>query len=1480
MDKALRNTLRNAVTQCRKLLETAISQELEGSFGIYLTGKLDPAEKMPHLSAEEQAYRQDLVTHLDHIRAGGFKPQEAVSQLVREVAFTHLNRLCAYKMMETRGLIRETVTRGPKSQGFMFYLADHPADEALWSGGDSYAAYRHFLEWLGATFADEISVLFSPNDPANRLFPPQYSLDKVLALINSDELKDIWTEDETIGWVYQYFTPKELRDQARKESQAPRNSYELAFRNQFYTPRYVVEFLTDNTLGRIWYEMKRGKTALSERCRYLVRRPLEIFLGDPRQAGKDVGNESDEDHIPATVQAAFRGDFATAMSEEVGLHRWWIALAVPPDQFEKITGEPLQQLIDYPHLGRVWEALNEDPEAPILKSVPTLLAAFCQFVLTSSGGPYANEPTERLWRALTAAIASQQTRDLSQGELLQQPAYIPYRAKKDPREILMLDPAGGSGHFGLYCFDLFQVIYEEAYDDPDLGMRLRTDYPSREAYRRAIPGLILAHNIHIIDIDPRACQIAALALWLRAQRAYQEMGIKPAERPKISKANVVCAEPMPGERELLAEFTAELNPPVLGQLVAAIFEKMKLAGEAGSLLKIEKEIQEVVAQARKQWTEGAPKQLFLLPDAVKLELVQLTIFDVSGIDDEAFWFRAEGLVLDALRNYAEHVAGRAGLRRRLFADDAAQGFAFVDICRKRYDVVLMNPPFGDLSVPSRSYVTDIYPSSHNDVYCAFIERGIEKTVAKGLIGAITPRSCFFLSQMSNFRHQFLLGSAKPNYVADLGENVLDMAMNEVACYTIPRENSDIGTTNFFRVLTAHDKGKLLLNAVFNLSRGQYHEAVHIKQVSDFSHLPDSPFVYWINARTAKRLACCVSFEPQYGFVRQGIATTDDPQFVRLIWEVPPGSLLTPPTVGTESVRESWASFRDDLVASSLIAGRWAFHVKAGISQPWYSPLTCVVDWANNGATVKMERVRRRQHAAPSEQYYFLPGISWTRRAIRIVPYVVPAGVIPSASRYEAFPDETFAFECLGATSSNVATAFARFYGEKFVWPNFLVENIRSLPFPKSPTLFPEALREFVQVAVSNRRDLYRNLEPFQEFTLPSVAHRWASESSGAFDYHSLLSGKLEKDLASCLGLDSDDYNGLFRDLSEALEYKHTDKSDIEGELEESDDQELVFDVTPYARNEAHISYLVGVALGRWDARLALRPELIPGFGSAFDPLPACPPAALIGPDGLPAMSGRIVSEAWLRARPDAISLPPPGAVAQPTVPDSEYPLRIDWDGILVDDLDHPDDIVRRVRDVLELFWGEQASAIEQEACGILGAGELRDYFRKSAAGGFWLDHVRRYSKSRRKAPIYWLLQSSRRNYALWLYYHRLDKDMLFKALVNYVEPKIRLEEGRLDQLRQQRTLAGTAGRQAKQLEKDIDRQVSFVTELYDFRDKLKRAADLGLEPDLNDGVVLNIAPLWELVPWKEAKDHWEELLAGKYEWSSIGKQLRAKGIVK
>lgn len=234
-------------------------------------------------------------------------------------------------------------------------------------------------------------------------------------------------------------------------------------------------------------------------------------------------------------------------------------------------------------------------------------------------------------------------------------------------------------------------------------------------------------------------------------------------------------------------------------------------------------------------------------------------------------------------------------------------------------------------------------------------------------------------------------------------------------------------------------------------------------------------------------------------------------------------------------------------------------------------------------------------------------------------------------------------------------------------------------------------------------------------------------------------------------------------------------------------------------------------------------------------------------------------------------------VGAETITAADYPLEVAWDGILVDDLNAPNDIVRRVRATLEALWGARADAIEAEACDLLGVRDLRDYFRNPRL--FFDYHIKRYSKSRRKAPIYWLLQSPKRNYAIWLSYHQLDADLPFKALTLHLAPKIRLEEQRLEELETTRKAAGTTGAEARRAAQMVEKQEALLADLHEFHAALDRAARIYLRPDLNDGVALNIAPYWEVVPWKEAKSAWQQLLAGKYEWSSIGKQLKEKGQV-
>ena len=666
MDKELRNRLRATVVQCRKKLEAEVQRQLEGTYGILPSGKVLSEDGLgKQVSAGWRMDRERIAAAIQHIESYGLSRTQAMDQFVRESGFTVLNRLAALKLMEhsSRGLILESAGKGKDSGGLHLFRMVSP--EACREEADG--GYRLYLEMLFDDFSQEMGVLFDRSLPNAIVFPSETCLKEALDILNDPAIETVWGEDETIGWIYQYFTPKELRDESRKKHAAPQNSYELAFRNQFYTPRYVVQFLVDNTLGRLWYEMHQGNTRLRDDCRYLVRRPAEVFL--------------------------------------------------PPG--EKAEGGGQQ----------------------------------------AGGTSYP----------------------------------IPHRARKDPRDIRALDLASGSGHFLLYAYDLLTTMYEEAWEDAEspsfseTGRTLRQEYATLEELRRAVPALILQHNLYGIDIDLRATQIAALALWLRAQKSYQALGLKAGEPRRISRSNIVCAEPMPGEADLLREFIAQIQPAVLGQLVGVVVEKMKLAGEAGSLLKIEEEIKEAVASAKRQWQAG-PKvdQLLLFPERERKKIEQLSLFDVSGISDEAFWEHAEGQVLDALRRYAARADNGKGYSRRLFAGDADQGFAFVDVCLKRFDVVLMNPPFGAASEASKTYIDQSYPRTKNDLYAAFVERGLAWLRARGLLGAITSRTGFFLSSFQTWREDILLGEARPIVMADLGQGVLDTAMVETAAYCLEK----------------------------------------------------------------------------------------------------------------------------------------------------------------------------------------------------------------------------------------------------------------------------------------------------------------------------------------------------------------------------------------------------------------------------------------------------------------------------------------------------------------------------------------------------------------------------------------------------------------------------------------------------------------------------------------------------------------------
>ena len=779
-DDATQRRLMQFVGQTRTLLAGEFTQQLQNDYGLNpRTGGVTPLSELSHLDEERRETARILRETVRHYQEKtGSSPKEALERVTREQAFTVLNRVVALRMAEARGIVIESISRGYQSNGFQMFV--QVAGGGLGEMGE---AYRSYLFSIFDEMAVDLRVLFDRYSPSGLLFPRETVLIALLDKVNQADMVPLWGEDETIGWMYEFFNSdaerKAMRDPKQGGSASPRNSYEMAVRNQFFTPRYIVQFLTDNSLGRLWYEMTQGNTSLKDACPYLVRTGDDVFLEDPEHCPPtgvallrlvQTGDEhvlpefvaSDDDMYRLVELAHLVDGYARRPLNSVApddIERWLVENERLLLRGTALTGYSTQDLLDL-----MFVMARRDRMTSMGSS-------------TMDPRLYASLGNEVRRRALEASRA-----DLSSAERNALPNFIPFRAIKDPREIRLLDPACGSMHFGLYAFDLFETIYQEAYDHPQAGEKLRTDYPEREAFLRDVPRLIIEHNLHGVDIDPRAVQIAGLSLWLRAQRTWQEQKVKPAQRPQIRRSNIVCAEPMPGEEGLRREFLASL-PPFFAVLVGEVFAKMANADTLGSLLRIEDDLRETIARARREWENQGKRsvKMSLEVEGARHVSVQQE-FNLDVDTDESFFQEAEAQAIEALRAYSERV-GEAGYTRRLFADDAARGFAFVDLWQKKYDVVVMNPPFGEAALPAKPYIEATYGDTKGDVYKAFIECFQDRLVPGGFLGAITSRTGFFLGQSADWRERVVLRLYRPLLLADLGMGVLN-AMVETAAYCL------------------------------------------------------------------------------------------------------------------------------------------------------------------------------------------------------------------------------------------------------------------------------------------------------------------------------------------------------------------------------------------------------------------------------------------------------------------------------------------------------------------------------------------------------------------------------------------------------------------------------------------------------------------------------------------------------------------------
>ena len=650
-------------------------------------------------------------------------------------------------------------------------------------------------------------------------------------------------------------------------------------------------------------------------------------------------------------------------------------------------------------------------------------------------------------------------------------------------------------------------------------------------------------------------------------------------------------------------------------------------------------------------------------------------------------------------------------------------------------------------------------------------------------------------------------------------------------------------TLFFRLLDAEDKGTALQEAVAALPQSPTPEAFAVNPGS-FNLVPRSPFSYWVSQKALRTFVAKNKIETEGRLARITNPVADNDRFIRTSWEVP---------------------YKQERNSTS----EWTPLQKGGSFNRYYSDIHLLVDWDFSIQSYKgfLGTSHRPLVRPASVDFFFRPGINWPCRSQKgLSMRALPGQCIFGSKGPAIFIEGDTSKDLLALLAITNSSIFCELVELQMAFGSYEVGVIQRTPVPDLASKETDILAPLARRAWSLKRNLDTITQTSHAFILPALlqvqgatlsdrAQAWAETVAATEQELADIQAKIDALAFELYGISPEEVGG---------EKPGERSQESEADVDDEDEDDAVEGADLPSLVHGLVEYALGVAFGRFDLRLATGEREHPPEPEPFDPLPACSPGMLVVERSEEAEGRSQNSE--VRSQPD--NLPPCPPSPLPPISEADlppnYPIAIPFNGILVDDEGHPNDIVTRIRQVLDLIWGDQAGDIEQEACQVLRGSSLREYFARSSA--FFAEHLSRYSKSRRQAPIYWPLSTRSGSYTLWLYYHRLTDQTLYTCINDFVEPK-------LHQVNQVTTQLRSKTDRTRDEEKRLETLQDLELELIEFRDELLRIAQLPWKPNLNDGVQITAAPLEELFAlrkWQtKLKGTWKKLGQGEYDWAHL-----------
>lgn len=396
---------------------------------------------------------------------------------------------------------------------------------------------------------------------------------------------------------------------------------------------------------------------------------------------------------------------------------------------------------------------------------------------------------------------------------------------KGPEELTVIDPACGSGHMLTYAFDLLYAIYEE------------------EGYAPSeIPRLILTHNLHGTEIDPRAGSLAAFALSMKA-RSKQRTFFSRGARPKICVIDPISFDP--NELDLLVTSDGDR------QTEEAFWNQFRDADTLGALIQPNSEL------------------------------------------------------IPRLESHVEAVAEDADLLLAGTVSLAKKAIAQAQILQPRYSVVVANPPYmgsarmdGNLA----NWLKVHLPLGKSGLDVAFWQRSMSFLFSGGRAGLVTMQSWMFLATYVDFRaalldHWMVCGALHLGTAAF--PEISGEVVGTVAAIMAPTRDRTYRAA-YVRLTDSSSKQSDALRT----AKDEHSPLRFDVSLDELATIPRIPIAYWMGEAERKAFGVrpSVATVCQSG---NGLTSSDNDRFLRFWWEVGVNNIETARKQNEQPSRRRW-----------------------------------------------------------------------------------------------------------------------------------------------------------------------------------------------------------------------------------------------------------------------------------------------------------------------------------------------------------------------------------------------------------------------------------------------------------------------------------------------------------------------------------------------------------------------------------------------